>query len=513
MPTRRPPTRASKPSTPQLRDSLGARSAAWIEKFMVHGEGDMLGQRVHLRDDQRLFLYQWQELDVDGGWWYDEGYFEAPSGVGKTQELAWIAAEAFAGPTAQAVQAPPNVIVQANSREQAGEKKGGDTAEGIFGRTVQVLTHPNCPLRDFVTVLEDRIVFADGRPGRIRLIPAKGTTTDGGLPTLYLGDEVQDWTGQAADAYVRNSKGTTKTRMARTLCGSTPGAFAGHTSVGWELHQRGERGDDPRFLYRSLAAPADVDVRNAKKLAAALKKCNPDIDVRRLDRLVRRAKQIPLADYKRFHLGLWVEADRESWLADHPGAWERCESTLSIPVGAEITIGVDVGLNRDSMSVAWCAADGQRRVVRAKIWTPEADRAVDIRLARPFIADLADRYTVRWAAYDPRYFAESAAALEDEGVPMLEIPQSVERMSPADGHLYDLILREAIAHDGSHDLTQHVNAAVRRPTERGWYLSKNRAKRPMDGCRAVSLAVASLDLWGGEDAGPSVYEERGVLVL
>lgn len=470
---------------------------------MVHGEGDLLGRPVRLRPDQKLFLFEWQELDDDGGWWYDEGYIEAPSGVGKTQEMAWIACEAFAGPTSKHIPAPPNIVVQANSREQAGEKKGDDTAEGIFGRIVQVLTHRNCPLRSYVRVLEDRVVFADGSPGRIRLIPAKGSTTDGGLPTLYLGDEVQDWTGQAADAYVRNTKSTTKTRMSRALSGSTPGAYAGQGSVGWMLHERGERGDDPRFLFRKHAAPIDLDVRDEKAVRSALLECTPGIDERRLERLVRRAAQIPRADWMRFHGGVWVEADVESWLADFPGAWERHESDLQIPDGDEIGVGVDVGLNRDSMSVVWCARVGARVVARAKIWTPEPDRPIDIRLARLFISELADRYDIRAGAYDPRYFAESAASLEDEGVPMLEIPQSPERLVPADGHLFDLIVAgpdDGIAHDGDHEFSQHVNAAVRRASERGWYLSKSRSKRPMDACRALSLAVGALDLWEPPDS-------------
>lgn len=508
MTTTTPPTiRGSGPSTPTLRESLGARSIRWIEQRLVHGEGDLLGEPARLREDQRLFLFQWQELDADGGWWFDEGYFEAPSGVGKTQELAWLAIEAFAGPTALAVSAAPNVIVQANSREQAGEKKGDDVAEGIFGRVVQVITHKNCPLRDHVRVLEDRVVFADGRPGRIRLIPAKGSTTDGGLPTLYLGDEVQDWTGNAYDAYVRNSKGTTKTRMSRALSGSTPGAFVGQHCVGWDLHTRGERGDDPRFLYRKLAAPPDVDVKDPEALRAALVECNPGIDGRRLERLLRRVSQIPLADYKRFHLGLWVEADKESWLADHPGAWERCaRPEIGIPDGAEAAVGVDVGLNRDSMSVAWAARHGDLRVVRAKIWVPEPNRSVDIRQARVFIFDeLAARYRIRHVAYDPRQFAESAAELADAGVPMLEIPQTIERVGPADAHLYDLILAAQVANDGDHDHAQHVNAAVRRSTERGWYLSKNRSLRHMDACRATSLAVAALDLWEPDAESPDPF--------
>ena len=475
---------------------------------MVHGEGDLHGERVRLRPEQKLFLFEWQEIDVDGGWWYDEGYIEAPSGVGKTQEMAWLCAEAFAGPSSKMTSAPPNVIVQANSREQAGEKKGDDTAEGIFGRIVQVLTHKRCPLRNYVRVLEDRIVFADGSPGRIRLIPAKGSTTDGGLPTLYVGDEVQDWFGPAADAYVRNSKSTTKTRMSRALSGSTPGAYTGQSSIGWMLHERGERGDDDRFLYRKHAAPLDLNLKDIPAVRKALIECTPGITERRLDRLVRRASQIPRSDWMRFHGGVWVEADLESWLADFPGAWERHESSLTIPVGSEVGVGVDVGLNRDSMSVVWVARVDDRIVARSKVWVPEPDRPVDIRLARLFIVEeLIDnlKLDIRQVAYDPRYFAESATALEDVGVAMLEIPQSPERMVPADGHLFDLVAcdgAEGIAHDGDHEFALQVNAAVRRSAERGWYLSKSRSKRHMDACRALSLAVGALELWEPTSGAP-----------
>ena len=464
---------------------------------MVHGEGDLLGQSVRLRDDQKLFLFRWQEFDPEGGWWFDEGYFEAPSGVGKTQELAWIAAEAFAGPTAEKIPAAPNVIVQANSVAQAGEKKGDDAAEGIFGRIVQVLTHQNCPLREFVRVMEDRIVFADGRPGRIRLIPAKGSTTDGGLPTLYLGDEVQDWTGGARDAYVRNSKGTTKSEggWSRVLSGSTPGAYAGQGSVGWDLHQRGEAGEDPRFLFRKLSVPEDLDMGDEKAVRRALASSHPGLSDRRMERLVRRATQIPRADWMRFHGGIWVEADTESWLAEFPGAWERCEEQIEIPTGHPVAVAVDVGLNRDSMCVAFAARVGERVVVRAKVWAPDRDRSIDVRLARLYIAGLADEFHLIHAAYDPRYFAESAMELEDQGIPLLEIPQTIERLAPADAHLFDLILDQTIAHNGHATLAQHINAAVRRPTERGWYLSKSRSKRHMDGARAASMAVAALDLW------------------
>ncbi|MGE0795832.1 MAG: hypothetical protein AB7O29_10915, partial [Acidimicrobiia bacterium] len=339
----------------------------------------------------------------------------------------------------------------------------------------------------------------------------------------------------AADAFTRNTKGTTKTRMSRWGCGSTPGAYSGAPSVGWQLHEQGERADDPHFLYRKLAVPADLDLRDDKAVRAALIESNPGIDDRRLDRLMRRRNQIPRTDWMRFHGGVWVEADTESWLYEHPGAWERCEEELELPDGTEIGVGVDIGLKRDSMAVVWCGWFGDRIVARARIWTPDPGRAIDVGLARLFIGGrgdeleerpLADRFSIRWTAYDPRYFVESASTLEDEGVPMLEFPQSIERLAPADARLYGLILDETIAHDGDHDFGQHVNAAVKRTSERGWYLSKTRSLRPMDAARALSMAVDALMTEGEAKppapasgrppavaAGDEVFRPRGGLRL
>ena len=42
----------------ELRASRGGEVVAWIERFVVHGEGDMVGQPFLLRDDQKLLLFR-----------------------------------------------------------------------------------------------------------------------------------------------------------------------------------------------------------------------------------------------------------------------------------------------------------------------------------------------------------------------------------------------------------------------------------------------------------------------
>jgi phage terminase large subunit-like protein len=87
--------------------------------------------------------------------------------------------------------------------------------------------------------------------------------------------------------------------------------------------------------------------------------------------------------------------------------------------------------------------------------------------------------------------------LLDEGFPMEVIHQSPERMVPICSNAYELIASGRVVHDpGDVTLTAHVNAAVRRTTDRGWTLTKSRSRHKIDACIALALA-----LWGASAPG------------
>jgi phage terminase large subunit-like protein len=91
--------------------------------------------------------------------------------------------------------------------------------------------------------------------------------------------------------------------------------------------------------------------------------------------------------------------------------------------------------------------------------------------------------------YDPRFFEVPARMLEDEGLNMVEFPQSVERMAPACGTALQMIVAGAVVHDADPDLTAHVTSAAIRPGERGFTLSKGKSKRKIDACIAMVIAL------------------------
>jgi phage terminase large subunit-like protein len=106
---------------------------------------------------------------------------------------------------------------------------------------------------------------------------------------------------------------------------------------------------------------------------------------------------------------------------------------------------------------------------------------------------LARTYPVEAISFDPRFFDVPAKMLLDDGLPMVEIPQSVERMTPIVGGLLELIKRGELHFDAGDEqsttLTAHVLNAVPRFNERGFTLQKSKSRGRIDGAVALALAI------------------------
>jgi phage terminase large subunit-like protein len=151
---------------------------------------------------------------------------------------------------------------------------------------------------------------------------------------------------------------------------------------------------------------------------------------------------------------------------------------------------VDVGIKRDSTAVvAVQRGEDDRLHATGRFWVPTADEPVDVTDVMGHIRELAAAYDVQAVSYDPRFFDVPAKMLADEGLPLVEIPQSVERMTGVLGSLLELVKRGEIRHDGDTVLTTHVLNAVARINERGFTLQKSKSRGRIDGVIALGLAV------------------------
>ncbi len=494
-------TRAVPSAQQELRDSKGAQFVRWCPKFVVHGEGDMWGQPFELRPDQQLFAWQWFEVDDAGSWWYERCYYEGPKGDGKTMLLAALALFELFGPLAPP---HPNVPVAAAGQDQA-------KYDGIFGRIVQILEHPNCPLRPFAKIRFDLIERVD-RPGQIRCIPANGSTTDGGLPTLFIADEVQDWRFTAADAHERNENSTTKREapVGRSISASTPGQYAGDGSVGWRLHNYGEqirKGTvrDDRFLFVTHRASDRfrgtwTDDKGEKHelldrpemLEAALREANVGASDRKIERLCRRFHEIPRHRFCRFHLAWWMQADGARWMDME--AW----STLGRagqphpPTGTRIVAMFDGSINDDSTGIVGQTADGALFVIgcwekpefgpRWKVPRDEVDATV---------AEMFAEYDVVVFGCDPSAWRTEVESWQERfGGPekVIEVPMSNERMAPACDEFLADVINGRVSHDEDPRLWDHVRNAIGKRTSKGQTIRKENPESP----RKIDLAVCAV---------------------
>jgi len=159
-------------------------------------------------------------------------------------------------------------------------------------------------------------------------------------------------------------------------------------------------------------------------------------------------------------------------------------------------VGVDVGLKRDSTAVVSIQyrpdeqgkTDG-RLHVKCRIWVPTAEEPVDMTHVMQYLRTLDETYDLQAVSYDPRFFDVPALMLVDEGLPMVEIPQSVERMTQVVGDLYAAVMGGTLTHDDDIAFTNQVMNAQPRFNERGFTLAKGKSRGRIDAAVAMALAV------------------------
>jgi phage terminase large subunit-like protein len=244
----------------------------------------------------------------------------------------------------------------------------------------------------------------------------------------------------------------------------------------------------PGLVYREFAAPDDCEIEDR----SAWRVANPAINAGflRESALETDIGITPEGHFRIFRLGQWYDGV-DSWLGPNGRPmWEALADPYDLVAGARSWVGVDVGIKRDSTAVAIIQRDedGLMRAT-ARFWLPTSDQPVDVTDVMEHIRELARAYDVQAVSFDARFFDVPAKMLADEGLPMVEVPQSVEQMTRVCGSMLETIKRSEIRHDGDDVLATHVLNAIPRFNERGFTLQKSKSRGRIDGVIALALAV------------------------
>jgi phage terminase large subunit-like protein len=241
--------------------------------------------------------------------------------------------------------------------------------------------------------------------------------------------------------------------------------------------------------FREFSVPLEADIRDPKTWLLA----NPAVAAGflRQDALAKSFQRSPEGIFRIYRLNQPYEGV-DSWLGQSGGAvYDALIDPYEFVAGAPTWVGVDIGLTQDSSAVSAIQRrpDG-RRHAKTKLWVPATNDPVDIRDVMRYLRELHALYDLRAVAFDPRLFDYPAKVLADEDrLPMIEVPQSLERMTPICGGLYRAINERQVSVDRDpHFRTQVLNAVPKIGERGGFTLMKKKSRGRIDGCIAWALA-------------------------
>lgn len=444
------------------------RAIRFIETYCRPAKGVRHGQPLKLAGFQKEFLEGALADKVD------VAIMSTPRGNGKSSLGGALAAWAVFDDDATGA---PQVPIIATTIGQA--------IRSCYGVAVSMVkTEPELLRRSLIyTGIATPRITVPFNQGELFPISNDPDGLQGLDPSLAIVDEIGFQPVESWDA-LRMAQG--KRPRSLTIGVGTPGLD--HDNALFHIRRLiHERGTLPGVIYHEHSAPLGcmADDRKAWRLA------NPALRARFL-REAAIATDLELAlegPFRIFRLGQWYEGTT-GWLGTNgPAVWEGLTSPWEFVDGALTWVGVDVGLKRDSTAVVAVQErpDGRFHAI-AKIWLPVSE-AIDVTDVMHYIRQLADRYQLDAVSYDPRFFDLPAKQLLDEGIPMMEVPQSIERMTVAIGNLYEAIRKGALTHEGDELFAGQVVSAAPRFNERGFTLAKGKSKGRIDAAIALALAV------------------------
>jgi phage terminase large subunit-like protein len=477
---------------------LGGQVAAWIETFCVHGPGDILGQPVELTPDERRLLAWAYELDDAGNRVVRRSLVGLPKGSRKTEFAAWVALAETAGPVRfegndekgrplGRRQHDPFVVVAASTYEQA---------DLLFGAARAVVTEG--PLAEFFEAF-DKELLLKGEPGKLVRVPAVAGANDGLRPTFVAFDETHEWTGGKRRVALVLENGLSKRADSWSLSITTAGNPK-VDSVALQQYEYGSRIrsgeiDDPTFLFvwREPSVQVD-DLDSLEARIKAVEEANPEPWKRR-DDILRRYSEIPLHEWCRYHLNLWIEPDEERWLP--PGVWETLTTERDIPEGAPIVLGFDGSYSGDSTALIGATVEEVPHLFVLGLWEHPGGSGrweVPIDEVDATVHAAFRKFDVREMSADPPYWAQQLQGWADAfgGDRVLAFNTFVrKRMAAACTSFYQAATTEALTHDGNPAMARHVGNAVLKETAQGAYITKEDKSSP----KKIDAAIACVIAW------------------
>jgi phage terminase large subunit-like protein len=486
---------------------------------------------------QRLELQPWQQFIVGSifGWKGPDGYRrfrtaynEVPRKNGKTHLAAAVGLKLFA------FDAEPGAEVYS-----AATKK--DQAK-LAHRVATLMVRQSAALRKRARTYRDNLHSLETE-SKFEPLGADADTLDGLDPHGLIIDELHAHkTREVWDVL----EGGTSARRQPLIFAITTAGYR-RESICREVHDYVEKvlegviEDDTFFGYI-----ATIDEGDEWENEDTWRKANPNLGaslkIEDLRRKVAKATEMPAAlnSFLRQHLDIWTEQETR-WITTE--SWDACGAPVDPEAlfGRRCYAGLDLASTTDvaalqlffppegeekqkqTLSHFWVPDEGVLQRVRrdrvpydawirdGHITATEGD-VIDYDRIRADINELGERYEIVEIGADRWNATQIITQLGSDGFTVVPFGQGFRDLSAPSKELEKLILGRELAHGGNPVLRWMAsNVAVKQDPAGNIKPDKSKSSEKIDGIVALVMAIGRAMVQ--TESGPSVYEDRGVVMV
>jgi phage terminase large subunit-like protein len=513
------------PAADGITRTQGFEVIRWMERCLVHTEGEWAGRPFRLLPWQKRLILELFTLVPDEEWVpvpgqpllfrrglrrkYRQAFITVPKKNGKTELAAALACYLLVGDR----EPSPKGVVVAGALKQA--------ALSFRGVQTMLLRSPVLRLMVSERDVGDLTIEIPSIAGsRLERVASEAGTNDG--PSLHFAvlDEVHEYEGEGGinvHGVITNAGAARRNPLSISI--STVGVdpeddvevqdrstiWSRLWGRGWAAIEHPEA--DPSFYFLCAQSPPGSDWQDR----TSWEQGNPSAGVTVSWSFYREqwAKGEGWCD--RYYRNLPPGHVEEPWMP--PEVWAACSGDPVFTRTDPVYVATRISHDHRSAAIASAQRHGEQVHVRARIF-PEKPLAegeyLDADELEDYVRRLHERYPARVLAavarrpgvrgqvrvrpaegpevsYHGAFFESSAQRLERDGIVMLDIPHTQERMAPAAELLLQLATAGALVHDGSHAFSRHVGAVSAKQDTRGW-----RLQLPTGGGRRAEAAVAAM---------------------
>ncbi len=478
----------------------GQRVCAFIERYCIVSEGDLIGQPIRLEPFQRKFILECYDNPAGTR----RGYLSIARKNAKTATIACILLAHIVGPEAVL---NSRIVSGAMSKEQAAE---------VYNYASKMVQMSPEMVKLVRIVPSSKKLIGLARNVEYQAISAEGRTAHGKSPVLAILDEVGQVRGPQSDFVdaITTAQGAYKNAMLFAISTQAPNDNDLYSI--WLDDAKASK--DKRIVCHLYEAPKECELTDRKAWYAANPALGKFRSLTDVEEQADRASRMPSFEptFRNLVLNQRVEMaapfiSKSIWLLNSG------EVDDSVFYEEPVFVGIDLSAKTDLTAMVMLAFR-EHWHIKAIFWTPEKglrerakrDRApydvwhdhghiraipgasIDYEAVAKDIADALEGCSVQAVAFDRWRFDLLKKEFDEIGVelPLLPFGQGFKDMAPAIDTLETLLLNEQMAHGANPVLTMCMaNARIEKDAAGNRKMNKAKATGRIDGAVALAMAV------------------------